>query len=76
MESNICLKIADEISDQLISLSENSRFKKKTLLEIYDKLLDQQFLNYRTDILSYIPGCLASKGYEIKNTKYFELIKY
>ena len=76
MEQEDYIKIADEISDKLISLSQKSKTKKKTILEIYSELLDKKYQEYHYDILSYIPGRLAVKGYEIVNSNSFELRKY
>ena len=76
MEQDIYIKVADEISNKLISLSKNKKAKEKTILEIYNELLEKKYQEYHYDILSYIPGRLATKGYEIVNSDYFELKKY
>jgi len=75
MEQDIYIKIADEISDKLILLS-SKETKEKSIIEIYNKLLEKKYEKYRYEILSYIPKQLAIKGYEIVNSKYFELKKY
>jgi len=75
MEQDIYIKIADEISDKLILLSRKET-KEKSIIEIYNKLLEKKYEKYRYEILSYIPKQLAIKGYEIVNSKYFELKKY
>lgn len=76
MEHNLCIKIADEISDKLIFLCKEPEYQKKTLLEIYSELLDKKYKKYHYDILSYIPERLAVKGYEIVSSKPFQLQKY
>lgn len=76
MEQDICIKIADEISDKLISLNKNKEAKEKNIVELYNELLDKKHQEYRYDILSYIPKQLAVKGYEIVNSEHFELKKY
>lgn len=76
MSQEMCSKIADEISEQLISLCHNKKVHQKTILELYSELLEPQYQEYHYDILSYIPERLAVKGYEIVNSSYFELKKY
>jgi CII-binding regulator of phage lambda lysogenization HflD len=73
MSQEMYIKIADEISDELIKNKNNS---KKTILELYSELLNNEYREYYYDILSYIPERLSVKGYEIINSKYFELKKY
>lgn len=76
MNQDICIKIADEISEQLISLCNNKMTQEKTIIELYNELLEPIHQEYYHDILSYIPERLAVKGYEIVNSNYFELKKY
>lgn len=76
MDQETCVKIADEISDKLISLCNDKKAKTKTILELYNELLEKKYHEYRYDILTYIPERLAVKGYEIVNSRSFELKKY
>lgn len=76
MNRNTCIKIADEISEQLISLCNDKMTQEKTIIELYNELLEPKHQEYYHDILSYIPERLAVKGYEIVNSNYFELKKY
>jgi hypothetical protein len=76
MSQEMYIKIADEISDKLISISEEKIKPNKNILEIYSELLNKEYKNYYYDILSYIPERLSVKGYEIINSNYFELKKY
>lgn len=76
MNRNTCIKIADEISEQLISLCNDKMTQEKTIIELYNELLEPTHQEYYHDILSYIPERLAVKGYEIVNSNYFELKKY
>lgn len=76
MSQDTIIKIADEISDQLILLCQKGKVEEKTILELYDELLEPQYKKYHNDILSYISERLAVKGYEIVNSNYFELKKY
>lgn len=76
MDQEMCMKIADDITNQLIKLCQKNKVKKKTILQIYSELLEAKYKDYHYDILSYIPGRLAAKGYEIVNTNYFALKKY
>lgn len=76
MEQELCIKIADEISDKLISINKERKVHNKTIIEIYNELLEEKYQPYHYDILSYIPERLAIKGYEITNSNNFELRKY
>lgn len=76
MDQDTIIKIADKISNQLISLYQKGEVHGKTILELYSELLEPQYQKYRNDILSYISERLAVKGYEIVNSNYFELKKY
>lgn len=76
MDNNLCIKIADEISDKLILLCQNNKTENKGVIELYNELLDDKYKKYRNDILLYIPGRLAAKGYEIVNSNNFQLKKY
>ena len=64
--------IVDDISNKMIKIGTN---KKKTFLEVFDSLIKEN-KTYKKDILLLLPSVLASKGYEIENTNYFNLIKY
>ena len=50
--------------------------KQINFLEDRKELLEEKYKDYHYDILSYIPGRLAVKGYEIVNANYFALKKY
>lgn len=76
MKQDIYIKIADEISDRLISLNNQKETIEKSIIELYDELLTEEYKKYRYDVLSYIPKQLAIKGYEIVNEDYFRLKKY
>ena len=67
MNRDTCIKIADEISEQLISLCNDKMTQEKTIIELYNELLESKYKEYYHDILSYIPERLAVKGYEIVN---------
>lgn len=76
MGNEIFIKIADEISEELILLSKNKKCKTKSIIELYNELLDEKYHEYKYCILSYIPERLSVKGYEIVNSNKFELKKY
>jgi len=76
MDNEIYIKLADSISDQLISLWQNKKTKNKKIIDLYNELLDDKYKDMQYLILSYIPERLSVKGYEIVNCQYFELKKY
>ena len=76
MDQEMCMKIADDITNKLIKLCRTKKVKNKTILQVYSELLEEKYKDYHCDILSYIPGRLAVKGYEIVNANYFALKKY
>lgn len=75
MDQEMCMKIADDITNKLIKLCRTKKVKNKTILQVYSELLEEKYKDYHYDILSYIPGRLAVKGYEIVNANYFALKK-
>lgn len=76
MNIDLCIKLADSISDKLILLCKNNKTNNKSILELYNELLDNKYKNMSNYILAYIPERLAVKGYEIVNSSNFELKKY
>lgn len=75
MDNELLIKIADDISEKLISITSKNDVNK-TFLELYHELLSSEYKEYESTILSYIPERLAVKGYEVINQKYFGLKKY
>lgn len=76
MDNELCIKIADEISDKLISLWKNKQTNNKNIMDLYNQILDEKYKENQYHILSYIPERLSIKGYEIVNSNNFELKKY
>lgn len=76
MDNELYIKLADEISDKLIYLWKNKKTQNKNIIELYNDLLDKKYKDIQYNILSYIPGRLSIKGYEIINSNYFDLKKY
>lgn len=76
MNNDLCAKIANEISDKLIYLCINKKTKNKSILELYNELLDEKYYEYKINILPYIPDQLARKGYEIIDSENFDIRKY
>lgn len=76
MRNELFVKVADEISDKLIMISENRKATDKSIIQLFKELLDDKYLEYQFEILSYIPERLSVKGYEIVNSSKFELKKY
>lgn len=76
MDINLCIKLADSISDQLILLWKNNKTNNKSIIELYNELLDEKYKSMNSLILTYIPERLAVKGYEIVNSNNFQLKKY
>lgn len=76
MNQDTYMKIADEISDKLISLCLNNKTKNKSLMQLYNELLNEEYFRYSSNILAYIPDQLAQKGYEIVDPNNFEIKKY
>jgi len=76
MDNEMYKKIADDISDQMISLYKNNKTKNKNIIDLYKELLDEKYKKYQTEILTYIAESLSIKGYVIENSDNFELRKY
>ena len=76
MDNEKYIKIANQISNQLISLWKNDKTNNKNVIDLYNELLDERYKPYKLQILSYIPERLSSKGYVIVNSNNFELEKY
>jgi len=76
MDNELYVKIADDISDRLISLWQNKKTNNKKIIDLYKELLDEKYKDIQYYILSYIPERLSVKGYEIINSEFFELKKY
>lgn len=76
MDNELCIKIADEISDKLISLWKNKQTNNKNIMDLYNQILDEKYKENQYYILSYVPERLSIKGYEIVNSNNFELKKY
>lgn len=76
MNHDMYAKVANDICDNLINLCLKNKIQNKSLIELFDKLLDEKYSDYRLNILSYIPEQLAKKGYEIVDTNKFEIKKY
>lgn len=76
MNQNKYIKIASKISNQLISLWQQGKTHDKTIIELYNELLDSKYYEERHAILSYIPEQLAIKGYDIVDGNHFALRKY
>ena len=76
MGNEMFIRIADDISEKMILISKDKKCKNKSIIELYDELLDKKYLEYKYCILSYIPERLSVKGYEIVNSSKFELKKY
>lgn len=70
------IKIANDISDKLINLCLNNKTENKSLIELYNMLLDKKYYEYKSTIFPYVPDQLAFKGYEIVNTDIFAIKKY
>lgn len=76
MDNEIYIKEADRISDELINLWKHNKTENKKIIDLYNELLNDKYNDIKYLILSYIPERLSIKGYEIVNSKYFELKKY
>lgn len=76
MDNELCIKLADEISDKLIELWKKHQTENKNIMDLYNQLLDEQYKDSQYYILSYIPERLSKKGYEIINSNSFDLKKY
>ena len=76
MDNELCIKIAEEISDKLISLWKNKQTNNKNIMDLYNQILDEKYKENQYYILSYVPERLSIKGYEIVNSNNFELKKY
>ena len=76
MDNETCIKIADQISDKLIKLCINNETNNKSIIELYNELLDDKYEEYKTEILSHIAERLSLKGYVIENGNNFMLRKY
>lgn len=76
MDNNICMKIANEVCDNLIELWKNNKTKNKNIIDLFNQLLDKKYSDNKYLILSYIPEILSKRGYEIVNSEFFELKKY
>lgn len=76
MDNELYIKLADEISDKLISLWKQNKTKNKKIIDLYNEILDKEYKDIQYIILTYIPERLSIKGYEIVNSDFFELKKY
>lgn len=76
MNHDMYIKIADQICNTIISLYKNKKLNNKNFLELYNELLDEKYMEYHSNILSYVPDHLAIKGYEIVSVNPFEIRKY
>lgn len=76
MDNEMYIKIADQITNKLISLCKNNKTNNKSVIELYNELLDEKYKPYKSQILSYIPERLSAKGYVIENSNNFQLKKY
>ena len=76
MDNEKCKKIADKISEQLIILYKKNQTNNKSIIELYNELLEEKYTPYKSEILSYIAERLSAKGYVITNSNNFELEKY
>lgn len=76
MDIDLCIKLADSISDKLISLWKNNKTNNKNIIELYNELLDEKYKSMNSLILTYVPEKLAVKGYEIVDSSNFQLKKY
>ena len=76
MENDLHIKLANKISDELISLWKNNKTKNKSIINLFNELLDDKYKGIKYSILSYIPEVLSVRGYEIVDSENFELKKY
>ena len=76
MENDLHIKLANKISDELISLWKNNKTKNKSIINLFNELLDDKYKDIKYSILSYIPEVLSVRGYEIVDSENFELKKY
>ena len=70
------IKIASDITNQLISICKKNKTNNKSIIELYNELLKEEYKPYRSDILVYIPEQLSIKGYEIVTSNPLSLKKY
>jgi hypothetical protein len=76
MKNDLHIKLANKISDELISLWKNNKTKNKSIINLFNELLDDKYEDIKYSILSYIPEVLSVRGYEIVDSENFELKKY
>lgn len=76
MNNDLHIKLADKISDELISLWKNNKTKNKSIIDLFNDLLDEKYRDIQYSVLSYVPEKLSIKGYEIIDSENFELKKY
>ena len=61
------------VCDKMIKLC---KVKNKSFIDVFNELTKNLEKDIKLEILSLLPSVIASKGYEISNTNYFELKKY
>lgn len=76
MDNERYIKIASEITEKLISICKKDKTNEKSIMELYNELLEEKYKPYRNDILAYIPEQLSIRGYEIVSSNPFSLKKY
>ena len=76
MKNDLHIKLANKISDELISLWKSNKTKNKSIINLFNELLDDKYEDIKYSILSYIPEVLSVRGYEIVDSENFELKKY
>jgi hypothetical protein len=69
-------KESNRIALELIIMHKNKNLKNKTLLELYEELLNKDYKKYYYEILVKIPNILSENNYEILNSKYLKLKEY
>ena len=65
---------AERITIKLIEIC--SKNNSKSILDLFNELIDKKMKDRDIEILSLIPNILARKGYDIINTNPLELKEY
>lgn len=76
MDNDLHIKLANRICDELIYLWKNNKTKNKSIIELFNELLEEEYRDIQYSVLSYIPEKLSVKGYEIIDSDNFKLKKY